>query len=390
MSAGQPFRVGPAIVAVGALWGGAACGWPAIAPPPCAASPPPPPVGLGRGARLAQGSVVEGAEPALSEPRFSVHRTEHFLVFSDADEGVLAAFQSQIECVYDAVYAYGRRLGLPLLDPDGHLTVIYFNRHGDFCSFARREGSDCTNLNGYYSTKTNQAVFYNIADDPALAGLGRRILELERSIASDDQAVRADLDELSRLRRHRDVEVERINRLTTRHEVAHQVLYHAGVHTLGARNPGWLVEGLACVFESDVGEASDGSGSVNALRLQDLKRVLGDRAPPDSERPGAGLSDALLERKLLPLADLVGDARLFARRDQPHLAAYYAQAWSLVYYLQRRHPDSLADYVRRVSGRRVGEEISAQREIADFESAFGPLDASLQSRWVEFVSGLPL
>lgn len=337
---------------------------------------------------------------AAAGPGFVLHRTDHFLVCNDCDEEVVRAFIWRIEATYDNIFDFCRRLGIPATHPDRFLEVIFFDSYRGFCNFARGQGSECTNLTGFFYTKSNQAVFYNIADDPGLADLRNRITELERRIdprelkggsrpRNDHQRLRADRVELIRLQSQRDAEVERLNRLTVQHEVAHQVLYNAGVHTMGARNPGWLVEGLACLFEADQDHESDTARSINSLRLRDLKHALG--VGPSSRRQSTDelLVDAFRQRRLLPLVELVQDAELFTRRDQPHLANYYAQAWSLVHFLHQHHTQAFADYIRLVSRRRLGEETSAPRELRDFESTFGRLDERFQARWADFVVGLP-
>ena len=338
---------------------------------------------------------------AAAGPGFVLHRTDHFLVCNDCDEEVVRAFIHRIEATYDSVYDFCRRLNIPATHPDRFLEVIFFNRYRGFCDFARGQGSECTNLTGFFYTKSNQAVFYNIADDPGLTDLRNRITELERRLDvrelkrgsrshPDRLSPRADRLELTRLKRQRDAEVERLNRLTVQHEVVHQVLYNAGVHTMGARNPGWLVEGLACLFEADQGDQADSARSINSLRLRDLKNALNVGPSSRPRSTDELLVDAFRQRKLLPLVELVQDAELFTRRDQPYLANYYAQAWSLVYFLQQHHTQAFADYIRLVSRRTLGEETSAERELGDFESTVGRLDERFQARWADFVVGLPL
>ena len=358
------------------------------------------PIAEGPGsAPIPRDRAAEARMLAAAGPGFVLHRTDHFLVCNDCDEDVVRALIWRIEATYDGVYDFCRRLGIPVAHPDRFLEVIFFDSYRGFCNFARGQGSQCTNLTGFFYTKSNQAVFYNIADDPGLTDLRTRITELERRIADrelkpgsrsrdDRPSLRADRVELIRLEGQRDAEVGRLNRLTVQHEVVHQVLYNAGVHTMGARNPGWLVEGLACLFEADQGDEADSARSVNSLRLRDLKNALGDGASSRRRSTDELLADAFRQRKLLPLVELVQDSQLFTRRDQPHLANYYAQAWSLVYFLQQHHGQQLADYIRLVSGRTLGEETTPQRELSDFESTLGPLDECFQARWADFVVGL--
>ena len=163
--------------------------------------------------------VAEARMLAAAGPGFVLHRTDHFLVCNDCDEEVVRAFIHRIEATYDSVYDFCRRLNIPATHPDRFLEVIFFNRYRGFCDFARGQGSECTNLTGFFYTKSNQAVFYNIADDPGLTDLRNRITELELRLDvrelkrgsrshPDRLSPRADRLELTRLKRQRDAEVE--------------------------------------------------------------------------------------------------------------------------------------------------------------------------------------
>ena len=88
------------------------------------------------------------------------------------------------------------------------------------------------------------------------------------------------------------------------------------------------------------------------------------------------------------LQELVGDAQLFSRRDDPNLIHYYSEAWSLVCYLQRQKREQFAEYLRLLSRRKPGEPTTARRELADFEGVFGPLDEQFERRWAAFILGL--
>src|SRR5690606_38726102 len=109
---------------------------------------------------------------------------------------------------------------------------------------------------------------------------GRRRLftraEAERELESTRQKLRM-LDE------QRVGLTERINRTAIRHEIAHQVLYNAGVRAREAPNPKWRIEGMACLFEETPPDsAGSGIHAINQLRVRDLRNALmGD---PDREQ----------------------------------------------------------------------------------------------------------
>jgi hypothetical protein len=169
--------------------------------------------------------------------------------------------------------------------------------------------------------------------------------------------------------------------------VAHQLFFNRGIHIFEAQNPGWLVEGIACLFETPPTASGAGVGSINQMRLRDFRTILGGGDP--SRRLSAGdLSTAYASGKFLPLKELIGDANLFSRRNDLNIVHYYTQGWSLVAYLQRRHRDEFAEYLRVLATRTPGQKLTAKRELADFEAAFGEIDEKFEERWCTYIVDL--
>ena len=88
--------------------------------------------------------------------------------------------------------------------------------------------------------------------------------------------------------------------------------------------------------------------------------------------------------RLIPLVDLVSQRELFHGK-KVDLNVVYAEAWALVYYLQREHREDFASYVGRLAARRPGQAVDPPGELAAFEAAFGPLDDEFQLAWITYV-----
>ena len=119
------------------------------------------------------------------------------------------------------------------------------------------------------------------------------------------------------------------------------------------------------------------------IRLADLRDAL-RLAPNDRRVTEDQYRRALSDGRLIPLVDLVGDRELFHGK-KVDLNVLYAEAWAVVYYLQREHREDFADYLAGLAARRPGEAVDPTGELADFEAAFGPLDDEFQLAWITYV-----
>jgi hypothetical protein len=352
----------------------------------CAAEPPGEP-----DSALPVDPAAERELLELGGPGLTVRRTDHFLIAYDTSKESVTALVSRLEATHRAVYRFCRINELPAQPLRRRLQILFFESPEQYAEVARAARFNSNGSAGFYSQRTNVATFFNILNAPELRDINRRIQQLESAIESlrkakpvDRDAVRAKARERSSMINVRDRVVERINRTTVQHETAHQLFFNAGVHVRGAQNPDWLVEGLACLFETPPSQSGAGAGTVNQARLSDFRSCLGN-GNPKANLKAKDLEVALSSGKFVPLRTLIGDTSLFLRRNDPNLVHYYSQAWALVCYLQRAKRDELADYLRLLGQRPVGLEISSEQEIADFESVFGPLDERFQRRWVAYI-----
>ena len=203
---------------------------------------------------------------ALAGEHFSVHRTDHFLIASDGDEGIVNPLADRLEATYQAVVRFGDDIKLPIHPPPEPLPVLLFNRHSDFERYAGVVGFNDHSAPGFYHPRNNTAAFCNVLDLPQLRDISQRIEQAEAP------------ERIIDWRSQRDAIVETFNHLVIQHEAAHQVLFNIGVLSSDADNPDWLVEGLACQFEVPSRDA------VNQMRLADFREAIA--ASPGAVRCG--------------------------------------------------------------------------------------------------------
>lgn len=318
---------------------------------------------------------------------FEIHRTRHFLICYNTDRDKLLDFVARVEGTYLGVLRFLDSSDFPRKPLNVRLEILFFANVDQFSNYAKNVGFDSTGAAGFYSPENNRAAFFDTMSSPRFAELNASVDQMQRQLKAmrgkNRSARKALVKDLNKLRIQRDNYIETINQLVVQHEVAHQVLFNTGVHVRGAMNPMWLVEGLACLFEPPPSSGGAGLGRVNQYRLVNLRRTLSPTGEPaDAKREH--LQDAFDAKRMFRLMQLVADPRLLstARAD---VETTYAQAWSLVFYLQRKHRDKLGEYLRRVAQRPVGKPISAIEEFNLFEDVFGPLDEEFERRWISYL-----
>lgn len=299
---------------------------------------------------------------ALGGNAFSIHRTDHFLIASDCDDSVLSPLADRLEATYQAVVRFAEDLKFPMHPPPDLLPVLLFNRHSDFVRYAHTVEFNDLSVPGFYHPRNNTAAYCNVSDLPQLLDISQRIEKAEAP------------ERIIDWRSQRDAIVETFNRLVIQHEAAHQVLFNIGVLSREVDNPDWLVEGLACQFEVNSGEAG------NQMRLADFREAQAGAASAAT----AGQAD----RRFLSLADLVADHE-FNVPDESKRIIRYAQAWALVDYLSRTRGEALAAYLRSIAGRPPNMRANREQRITEFQSVFGPMDQACEQLWIESVLKLP-
>ncbi len=329
---------------------------------------------------------------------FRVRQTDHFAIAYNTTHDTVSDLVNRLEGTFDAIWRFCEGLGLPIIPPDKRLVVLFFDKPEEFARFCADAGFTVDSLAGIYQESINWAVFSNTLNRGELQEATRRMDQIQarlRELSADRSKPRSSRErrkrlvrELGVLRSQRDALVERFNRFVIHHEATHQMLFNIGVHVRGGANPVWLAEGLACQFEVPQARSGSGLRRVNHIRLADLRDAL-RLSPSDRRLSEDQYRRAFFGGRLVPLVDLVGDRELFYGK-KADLNVLYAEAWALVYYLQREHREAFADYVGRLAARRPGQAVDPRGELADFEAVFGPLDDEFQLAWITYVVRLRL
>ena len=155
------------------------------------------------------------------------------------------------------------------------------------------------------------------------------------------------------------------NREVVQHELSHQCLFNFGFHTLEARNPIWLSEGMAVQFETPPGKSGAGLGALNQSRLGNLRAIIKQNSP---------------------------DLKTFVMRLE-HARSIevpeYAISWGLLNYLLRHYREEFPGFVAAVAERTMEESVMPMCDVELFEKHFGPLDDRFQKRWERYIMSLP-
>lgn len=348
---------------------------------------------------------------------FRIRRTAHFVIAYNVPYPVVVSLSGRLERTYRSVTGFCERSGFSIEPLSRRLEVIFFDKWAEYARYGRRADFDPAGSYGFYHGLTNRSAFFNVENAPELIRLqasiqaardsadrmedavksmpgnlpvnvvfsdGRRVRMSKAQAAEQIESTRRDLRTLDKQRENYS---ERINRTVVQHEVAHQVLYNNGVHVRGAINPRWLVEGLACMFETPPGPGGGGLGAVNQDRLRDFREiVLGDTG-----RSVINVDlylKAVAAGRMTSVEDLVRRPELFMNLREGG-ANHYAATWALLHYLHRVHNSSLSDYLRAVATRRPGQRFTPEEEWQLFEQHFGPVDDNFLRRFSGYILRLP-
>jgi hypothetical protein len=331
---------------------------------------------------------------AIAGGGFRIRETDHFTIAYDTPYDVVRPLIGRLEATFDAVWSFCEAAGLILEDPRARFQVVLFDGLEDYRQYRAKLGlpPDAA-ATGFYWPETNVAAFVNTLSRPEVVHITEQIEQTLAELkeisanASGGESARTRRRALRRhatiLRTSRNAIVEKFNRFVIQHEAAHQLFFNLGLHVRGAENPRWFVEGLACQFEVPQTGPSGGVKRISHMRLADLRDALAVEASTktctDTQYQGA-----LDSKRLLQIADIIGQAEAFSGRDS-NVTFRYAQAWGLVYYLHREHPEAFLTYLRRLSSRRPGRPSDRTQEIGDFVSAFGPIDRRLEHAWINYM-----
>ncbi len=154
---------------------------------------------------------------------------------------------------------------------------------------------------------------------------------------------------------------------TVIHEATHQTAFNVGVHSRFTTTPRWVTEGLATMFEArgvhDTRSYDRREDRVNRGRFADYQAFAAQGALPTLE-------------KFIATDD--------AFRDD--LAAAYAHAWALSFFLCETRPREYSAYLAATAARPMFSDYSAQGRLWDFSTAFGDDLSLLDAHFRKFMA----
>lgn len=303
---------------------------------------------------------------------FKTRRTRHYAVLYDTGEKDLDVFCLAIERTYRSCVKYSSKLGIEVRKPKRKLMIFYFDKHAAYSAHSVKLGMGPRpqRTPGFYSPHQNVGMFYNFRNQDsfrqARESAERQIAQLKDRLksarsAEERRGIRRQMEQARAQANHSNVVGGDLNERIIQHEVAHQVLWNIGFHNPGQylANPRWLAEGTALLFEPVAKGNSANIGRVNKLQLGEYRRYV-----------DAG--------QLFPLRDFLAGDKHF---EPQTMSRAYAQAWGLVHYLNRVKKKKLRVYIALINKRPKRYRPSPDREIEEFETAFGKVDRTWEAKW---------
>ncbi len=258
---------------------------------------------------------------------YEIAATAHYLCC--AAPGKASAYAELFEQVYRNFQRCFSTRGFRILEPEFPLVAIVFPDRAGFVKYCRKdEVMPSGSLLGYYLRTSNRVALYELPGGS-----------------------------------------ERVND-TIVHEATHQVAFNTGLHNRIGKNPKWIVEGLATVFEAPGVRQSSSRGAADTRINRDRYVWFGNFSQS--------------RRQDKSLADFISDDSLF---HQSALDAY-SQAWALSFFLLETRPGKYARYLKTVATRDPLAPYEEDERIADFRQAFGDDLVWLETEFLRFVEKL--
>lgn len=278
---------------------------------------------------------------------FRTARSAHFLLLHQGSAAGAEARLDVLERVYTSYFLTIAGHGI-VLDPPRHkLIAASFAAQADYIAFLRRENAGAfATTQGFYHPSRHAVISFDPRDLPSTRS---RLAPSQRAHPVRDLARRSllvDLDCLS------------IELGMAAHEAIHQLVAATRLAPRHDSFPTWLHEGLAAQFEVVRGGRWAGVGRANDLRLADWRAMV------PSPR----------------LAPIVRDEGF----GQGYRKDLYAEAWSLVYFLRKRHP---AEFTRFLDLLRAPTEGSGDpaRLLDLFRTSFVAELSVVEVEWHRFL-----
>lgn len=334
----------------------------------------------------------------LTNDTFRIRESDHFTICYDTPYSTIRPLIGRLEGTYDAIERFCKTLDWSNGSASTRMGVILFRQFEDYSKYAEADGQSANNLAGYYSRQTHLSTFCDTLSSPIMKGIVDQIKRGEKRIEQMNQRNRGGrggrsglqplIQELMLLRLQRDSIVKRFNRFVIQHEAAHQMLFNVGVHAPDKYNPYWIVEGLACQFETTQSSLKGKLRNTNHLRLLDFHAAVG--ATLHAKRVSvADYNEAVQSGRWIPLREFVTDPQLFTHRDD-QITFRYAQAWALVFYLHRESPEAFSKYLRSIYASTIDGVPSREQLLTAYERQFGKIDQKMEAAWINTILKLRL
>ena len=297
---------------------------------------------------------------------FEVSTSRHYVVC--APRGRARVYNDIFEQTWRRFHMYFAVRGFQMDDPEFPMVAVVLKDRKSFLEYARREKASVdSSILGYYWSTHNRVVMFE--DQQSRAALpGRRLTTDERLLADSlrgpvhvrDARANRNLEESAwswafgtsgevALRSG----ITSSLRETMIHEATHQLGYNLGLHNRTGRNPKWVVEGLATVFETAGMEKyatdRDATKRINPGWRYGFQKFVADGRP-----------DGFLET-------YIRDDRFF----ETDLSHAYAQAWALSFWLIETRPRAYARFLQQMASSGVAKQLTAEIRVSLFKESFG-------------------
>ncbi len=310
-------------------------------------------------------------EESLEEMKFlagadKVLTTANFMMVHTGTDAEARRLLNRLEAVWRWNIAYMKILGLPILVPDYKMEVYFFGTQQEFETHCINAYGHPSGALGYFLPTSNRSHFFDLATLPNIAAALR---------AAEDPR----MPPPQRLRTRTAAErwVEHMNMEVTQHEIGHHLHFNLGVFPPEAflnpesreGVPRWLVEGTTMMFEVPPSSEGASLGVINHYQLSKFLQWYG-------------------QQKFTPqwLKNFVVDGSVFLRMG----GHSYPIGWALTYYLRKQFPKEFADYMRVVSTRNPGDEVTVTMLEKEFEDRFGRISEEWIDKWYAWLHALPL
>lgn len=304
--------------------------------------------------------------------QFQIKTTRHYVVA--ASRGRAQQYVELFEEIYRAFHMHFSVRGFELERPEFPMVAIVFPDHSAFADYAKRDKVDARpGLMGYYMPGSNRVALFEGSSDgirPQGRRYGGRVTPIEEWSRPETwlkkPALRIESLPVSKtsVLPGPSGSIQADLRDTMIHEATHQIAFNVGLHSRTHKDPQWVVEGLATVFEPD-GMRDSAKGLAVEHRIN-RERYVWFQNYARKRRPENSLGEFVKNDELFETATL--DA--------------YSQAWALSFFLIETRPRKYATYLKSLAAS------DGQNQGSLFTTIFGANTQMLEAEMLRFFQRL--